>query len=408
MSGSGEEQPRSAVSTVLAAPSSERRAAADRLLEEIDSYQAARTVALDLEQSLEAESNQRQYVASLVAARLALEYPEAVVPVVDSLVDRVEEGSRLTAHRCLFALSQLGEANPSVVEPAVPSAAAIVDRDDTFLADAALAFLGTVANEQPEGVEAAVPALVSFLAADDRSAFATPPERLQRGSSRERLLEKGRRVAVTSDRRRDRALDILKRIARAEPQVVAPYVGELADLLADGSDEHRRSLLLMLSALAESDPAAVEEAIEPAGSLLTSETDRSIQTTAVRFLALAAEGHPRDVSKTIRVANLADLLEAADSDARGGAVGVLAYVAEHDPEAVGRMTGRVRSLIDDNASFVRGNAIWTLAALNDRASIAQIEERAQSDPDPEVRTVAAEALDSLTATDVSTDRGREG
>lgn len=116
---------------------------------------------------------------------------------------------------------------------------------------------------------------------------------------------------------------------------------------------------------------------------------------ALTVLATMAAERPADTASLLRphVSRLFESLDDPHAGVRAVAAGVLAAVAEYEPEAVEPATDRLAGLLTDHATTAAGSAAWALRYVDTPRSRRALRE---ADPDDDdVRAVVDAALGDL-------------
>ena len=172
-----------------------------------------------------------------ILTRVAAEYPEAVLPIVPTLVEHVSDPSHTHRVGTLSVLGQISKPYPNVATDVVPTAHELLSVEKDRLRANAAALLADLAGEYPAEVQSTVPDAIELLSDED-------------------------------DHARYNATSILARVAEHDPEPVRPAIEALIDAL----DEDR--------------PAARENACWALGHLEA--------TRAREALATCAESDPNE------------------------------------------------------------------------------------------------------------------
>lgn len=372
--------------------------------------------------------------ATASRAFLALERAEAttVSVVIDALGPLVDDDS--VGKLAVEALADVVCEHPDRSEEAMPVLLDLVDRNDPYRRGRAFDALEALAAEQPDEL---IPDVLSSL---------------RENLSADRLAEKGPALAVTArigrtnpddvapltpelvelttlDRSHDRdavhltelpdhvqsrlqedegrwmrlrmvAALTLVEIAEANPSRFESHLGTLVDRLDEESNlTVREATYDVVWFVGRARPALGRPVIERLAPRLSAEEDPEICGKVARSLALLADSFPSAVVTAVEseVPVLVSMLDADEELAQTSAPNLLSYVAERRPERVEPATSRLSELALDGPPSVRGNAIWALSFVDDESAAATLGDIAETDPDPEIRTIAAEARKRTTA-----------
>ncbi|MFU8868942.1 HEAT repeat domain-containing protein [Natronococcus sp.] len=260
--------------------------------------------------------------------------------------------------------------------------------------DAAVRALSALALECPDAMTDAVDPLLDACHArivSDTASHETDRPR-DDGAPSAVGPERDRRTAT-----RVQATAALTRIAAERPGAAVDRVERVAALLEDDHHLVRAGACEVLESLAEWDPAAVEPFVPALVDRLESDTDHPVPWRAADALNAVGEEYPVRVGEELRDAlrKLAAFLDRRDPGIRGIGVGLLAYVAQADPEAVEDTVPRVRELLEDDHAPVRANAALTLGLADREEAVDALESLAADDPDGAVRDAAARALERI-------------
>lgn len=322
-------------------------------------------------------------------AEFATEHPSHARQATAVLEQAMDDPALETP--ALRALAAIAADTPAAVAPVLGS---IGDRLGTCPPPAravGIRILRTLAETDPTALAPAVPGLVdSVVAAGGPGGAVDLPdhERTRRYEERAAGEHLAREAAA-----------ILETLGEAAPEQVAPETDRLATVLDPGDNWDRtvaRRVLAVLEAVAADAPAEAAGTIEPLVGLVGSErVPLARQGDAIRTLTLLADTHFDAVTTSARrvIPALGDLLSAPDPAVRVGAASLLSYVAEAYPDAVAPLMDVLVDRLSDDESAVRAGVVWTLRYVGTARALDALEDVAASDPDSEVRTLAAERLD---------------
>lgn len=320
---------------------------------------------------------------------------EPLVPELYALIERTDDpGEQLVRFKALPALSRIGRTRPDAVRPALPALADALDDDVLAVRRHAIDAISHLAAADPDSLVDHVEDVAAVLEAENVDSGAFEGDRVKR---RQRSLS--RRAEQTQAHSEGmtvtlRAAETLADVAEHRPEAVTSVLEDVAAALADAHPKISDPLTRLLGHVAEDDPAAIEPVLPTLGAALR-DADETARRRLVRVLAGAAEAHPEEVASAAAPAAPAVLDSMADWDdrARGFAVGVLSYVAESHPEALEGRTAEIVELLDSERAYVRANAAWTLGYLGTESATEALRELRETDPDREIREVAARALE---------------
>ncbi|MDS0300326.1 HEAT repeat domain-containing protein [Halogeometricum sp. S1BR25-6] len=215
-----------------------------------------------------------------------------------------------------------------------------------------------------------------------------------------------------------RTMETIEYLSTVAPDAVAEHDAvamERLDHSRDGVARHAAGILLavgteaperlvdavpdLLAALTEDFESATNKPLEvQGGDLMTLERHSRIEHESSRLIvgrtvAAATESHPEAVTDVVLDSGASELLIALFEDqhprVRAAATGVASHVAERDPTAFEPAIPRLIELLDDEKPVVRGNVIWTLAALDHPEAREGLRTARENDPSDELRELAA-------------------
>lgn len=313
---------------------------------------------------------------------LSSDDPESRRETIRSLVDEREGWERL--------------------EPLVPDLIEALE-DDRKIARHALDALHGVSESDPEAVASAVPAVVEFLEVREGLEGETPEAWLAEGP----VVEHDSPATMRAHGgRRLRAVSLLGRVAEVDPGAIADEADALVAVAGRGDHpEIRTDVLAILAIVAEARPDAFEGEIEPIAAILEGgddadaavDVDANVRANAAFLLAILAEDHPVADAAASRREAIEEMLDSGEELAANAAVGLVAYVVEERSEAVEPMAESILDLLDHDLKSVRGNAIWTLSALDGEGIDDRLAAVAEDDPSQEIREHAAAVLGERSA-----------
>jgi len=159
---------------------------------------------------------------------------------------------------------------------------------------------------------------------------------------------------------RNDLLDIVELLARDHPADIVDAADTLVSLLEEPmADDRKAQLLGILAIVAESEEAAVAEAIEPV------------------------------------IPTVIGSLGADDPALRAAAVNLLMYIWNYHTAAVESAIPELMTLLDDEHESTRGSAVWVLGRIGGEDELSRLETICDSDPSPEVRTTALQAIERI-------------
>lgn len=180
------------------------------------------------------------------------------------------------------------------------------------------------------------------------------------------------------------AAEALSAVAVDHPDAVGAHVDRLCAGLA-GSE---------VSAGGDELPDSIEhaETREAIRNVVTKERERAryVRETAANVVVAAAEADPTCLESTVDT--LGDLLDDPNPVVVGAVVDALGLLGEVDADALAPVGEPLRDCLDHDAPTVRARTVRTLGLAGDVASLPRLREVAETDPDEDVRDLAAETV----------------
>lgn len=252
-----------------------------------------------------------------------------------------------------------------------------------------------LAQQHPEEVMESSSRITEYISLDDSSETAAATECVAMLVSH----EPGPFVDLTpkmdalldsdNDQIRTNAMYIVARLAREYPNEVKPLIPDLIADIDAASTTDQRNALSALGHITTLYPAAAKPAVEELIEL-TESTDDMIRANAIGVLADISKEHPEAVEA--HVPRLIDLLDDDDEHVRGNAVSAVLHLGVWNREAVSDAVPGLIELLDDPSPVVRRNVCKALGNLNAMVAIEQLQKRAKSDSDEQVRKLAEWAV----------------
>lgn len=180
---------------------------------------------------------------------------------------------------------------------------------------------------------------------------------------------------------------LLGRVVVERPDLVAPYTTELVEAIRD----------------TEPDPD-IEDFSEVVDDPVTQQTlqeheqgERRRRMAGRRTLSnvvvAIAEAEPDAVIDAVDA--LVELFDDIDPTVAGGAIDALGELAVEQPAVVAPVRDDLIECLQHDGSTVRARAVRALGHLGDEEAVSALRAAAESDDDPNVRTVADETADYL-------------
>lgn len=401
----------SRLSTQLVDGSTDRRVTVAHELDEVaEEYPEAVTSAVPaLRTALSANEEPVRAAAALVIATVAANDPRVAAPAATDLASLLGD-SEPTANNALSALLALlgpeSEAVLSAVEPRIDDLSAAADAETPLVRQRAVGLLFAFADSRPAALadNDAVPTLAAVLdrpASVERESLPAPTDGPKQRFS-EFVGRQARRDRSSRGSGRRLAAAALARMAADRPEALAGELERLREHVHDEDPGVRAGVFECFGQAAAVDPAMTRAVVpDLAEALFDTSESVPLRTSAAMALGLTAEVDMACVAEAVEPAcdDLASLLDAEDDGHRGAVVGLVAYLAEYDPDLVAPARDRLRARLDDDRAFVRGNAASALGFCGDEAARDALVDRAESDHDDSVRRAAADALKRLDASE---------
>jgi HEAT repeat protein len=284
-----------------------------------------------------------------------------------------------------------GDVSPAVLEPVVSDLRSLLE-DPAQRDNAVLAF-GSVADQFAHRLTDDADVFSDVFVETTDGPDGVDMDGPVAQSTQDRVQESTAKAKVNRRAIRNAAAESLVAIAREDSSALEESLPALADVLDDPNPDARSYVLEVFEAVASADADAVSPYLDAVAARL--EDGTGVCEHAALALAAVSQSDPDAVVDAVAPYHdaVVDLLGHQAPAVRGAAVGILSYVAEESPDAVDPEP--VRPLLHDDHAYVRGNAVWVLGYLGDETVREMVRERAESDPDPEVRSAAEAALERL-------------
>jgi HEAT repeat protein len=204
--------------------------------------------------------------------------------------------------------------------------------------------------------------------------------------------------AEQSQRLRIRLAALAHEILVSRPSAVNDHLDAVCTVLETvDAGAVRAHLAEALGHVADGDPDTVASAVAPLGALLADD-DQGVVVAAAWALGILAETHPQRVADVTagHVESLEQLLS-GDENAQTVSVGLLSYVCENRPEVVDGISEALVAQLAADSPNVRAMAAVGLGRAGVTDAAPELRNRAENDPDEDVRAAAADAVDRLDA-----------
>lgn len=223
-----------------------------------------------------------------------------------------------------------------------------------------------------------------------------------------------------------RSIEVLKIVARDEPTAIESVLPDLVDILDSDSAGVQLEGVAVLGVLVVDRPdlcspyahrlteALRATELEPETDLGGVVDDRVTRQTIeeherkerqrrisarqglINVVVAIAEAEPRTMVE--EVDELVALLNDDDPTIIGGTIDALRAIAEVEPDVVIPVSDRLVECLDHDSEAVRAHAIRALGHAGDDAAVSALRAVAETDPNEDVRSIAAETADFLEET----------
>ncbi|WP_459191510.1 HEAT repeat domain-containing protein [Halosimplex sp. J119] len=338
-------------------------------------------------------------VAIRRAAALALSVCFETHPESDAapeLARALEDSDHVVRKHAGTALRAIAHQDPRDAVVAVQFLPALFDPESPDLLHAGLDIASDVAEVDPDAAAPLLdPLLDTLRGLADQDA--RPSEIPATGAAPPPAVREYQQQSATQlDRHRAQAVAVVERLLASRPDALAAVDASLSDLLRrETLGATRATLAKTLGQVAESEPETVASAIDDLASLLADE-DPVVAASAAWALGMIADPHGRRVADAVQSDTdaLAALLTVDPHGARIASATLLAYVAEHRPDALDPATDPLVAALDDEHPDVRASAALALGHAGRTDALAALRD-ATDDPDEQVRATARQALDRI-------------
>ncbi|WP_435345905.1 HEAT repeat domain-containing protein [Haloarchaeobius sp. HRN-SO-5] len=285
--------------------------------------------------------------------------PESVTPEAvdeDAVHAALSSENPLVCQRGIAVCETLATADVDAVRPFIDAVAALTADETVATSLRSIAVLDTVAESEPAALDGHLTPLVGVLDTDMVDVQLTGAELLG-------TLAVARPASLTPH-----VTHLVEAIRTTEPE---PTPDDVGDVVADRVTrrtirEHqlderrrrlgaRRTLVNVVVAVTEHDPAAATDAVDA----------------------------------------VVPLLDDVDPEVAGGGVDVLGELATADPAVVAPASRRLRECLCHDTVLVRARAVRALGHLGDDAAVADLRRVAADDEDENVRSLAETTADYL-------------
>lgn len=362
-----------------------------------------------LRTALAADDEPVRAAVAVVFSTISASTPPAVAPAADELAALVSD-SEPTANNALSALVALLNEEPetvlSALEPSLDALVTTAREGTPIVSQRATRVLVEFARSRPGKLTEidAGPSLVDLLERSPSVGHEPLPGATTGGDQRFSEFV-GRRNRETNTRRQTTRQLAIAAIHHLATECPGAFDGQFQRLIAHVDDDDpavRAGVVRCTRWAASVTPSATQNATSRLVDLLFDEAESErIRAEAATALGLLSEEAPDAVAEAVAPnRHEFDRLLATEDDAlRGSVVGLLAYVSERDPGVAEATRDHLLSGLDDERSFVRGNAALALGYVGGADVRSELSRLRRSDPAESVRRSAADAIDRLESGD---------
>ncbi|TYT61506.1 HEAT repeat domain-containing protein [Natrialba swarupiae] len=282
--------------------------------------------AIDLElaeELLDAEGASGRATALQAISVIATEEPDRVLEYTDRVVELLDDDVLSVRSTAALALTSLARNRPDTVVPAVPSLVDILGEEPPLFRFRAAGALAPLTADHPDAFVEHTDHLFELLLDgptfdDDPRAIAMSDELSAEEKQRTLSTLAGRsdewkRARTRSNAAREVVANVLVEVARVGPEEIESRLDRILEMLSDDDAAVRGAGIEMIRHVAEDDPDAVEDAIDPLLALL--DDVEFVRARTIRALGYAEAGPAieplREIASTDSNDDIADL--AADT-----------------------------------------------------------------------------------------------
>lgn len=255
---------------------------------------------------------------------LAADEPERALRFADRVVERLEDDVLSVRSTAALAAMSLARERPETVVPAVPTLIDLLDEEPPLLRFRAAGALAPLTESHAETFVDRVDRLAALLVDGatfdaDPKAIATSDELTAERKQRQLAMLEGRGSEIQRGKARSRGTrevvaNVLVEVARIAPETCAAVFPDIRAALSDDDPAVRGGAVEIVRHVADRDPSAVDEAVDPLVELLDDDVD-FVRARAIRALgyaeATAASKPLRELARTEADEDVAEL--AADT-----------------------------------------------------------------------------------------------
>lgn len=263
---------------------------------------------------LESDRGEVRNTALKVLYHITRDDPDRVAPVADDVIDRLTDPYLVARSMAAMTLVPLARERPDAVEPALPDLIDLLDEDLPVLRFRAAGAIAPLSGSHAEAFVEHVDELVDHLGDAGKSGEYEQLLDVDDPSSIDYRTRQDLVQEIADERAKDQArskgtreviANTLVEIARVAPDACAGWIPDLVSVIENGDSTVRGPTIDVVRYVAESDPNAVEPAINVLIERLDDDVNvvraRAIRalgfaeaTNAVGPLRSAAESDPDD------------------------------------------------------------------------------------------------------------------
>lgn len=351
--------------------------------------------------------------------------------VVESLEAYLEGEDLSTRHRALVGIAHIGSMHPGAIRPAIPGLVRCLEDEADGIVDLAAKILSNsppstaedligavdsiepllrsdlqyrrvrgaaignlIATADPEATYPLLDPLLDLLTMEVELDQEDPGFGSLDGMVKQEIERNRGKIQRQSEQLRHDAGQALLALADARPEAVGSRMESLFEAYDPDGNPHQATLILNIVArVADHRPERVRPIANKLCSTLGNDDD-IIAGTATRALAFLAEEYPDEITGEVvkEINQVGELLGAEEAETRASAAALFSHLVQGFPEQTRRWQADLKECLEDDISFVRGNAAIALASFAGRETVELLETQYEREQDEEVRTVLEELL----------------
>lgn len=331
--------------------------------------------------------------------RLVREEPGDVP--VESVVEALDHADQSVRKQAVTVLYTLSKDQPERVQEAITPLASYLESDHIQLRSKAALTMGNVAESHPEAVTPHIESLVELLDAEAATVRRSAVRTLRSVAS-----EKPAKIAPSIDQlcqlldtesiRLD-ILDIIEQVVSEDPESVDLPIELMLDIL--GEEYEIYSDVSYDPDMMAQQKATPTQQVEGVQSLVSDEEARSenerVREKAALAISLLTVDDPESMVESLEphIPQLIERLDDRNRTIQGLVAGILAYVAELNPEAVQPAEDQLIELLEKPIE-ISGNAAWALGFIGSENTLAALEQLAgDEDVNEDLQATAQKVLE---------------